>query len=388
MPKIYIFNPEHDLALANGNANFKAPESAVSLANDLSLLPCWYAEPGSYVLSDLNFANGELPFALPVEVMPTYMQQQLNVSSAEPWGWDLAVRKFLLKNGVEQTQLPTDQNIENIKKLSHRRIASEAMEFLRGRLPEIEELPSTAMEFTSYEEIADFAAHHKNIVLKAPWSGSGKGIFFSEGELTASISGWCQRVLERQGSVMGEIVYERVQDFAMEFLISKGTVTFAGYSLFRTEGRGIYRGNRLMSNEAIIGILTQWVASKKLEQIKELLINFISDRFAHDYNGYIGVDMFIYRTDNGFNINPAVEINTRMTMGMVARIIADRYVAEGSQGWFMIDHQPPEYILLDHRKRMASTPMQVENGKFVKGYLSLCPVSENTIYRATVIINN
>ena len=28
MPKLYYFNPEHDMALANGSSNFTPPESA------------------------------------------------------------------------------------------------------------------------------------------------------------------------------------------------------------------------------------------------------------------------------------------------------------------------------------------------------------------------
>ena len=48
---LYIFNPEHDLALASGEANYMAPASARRMASELALLPMWYAEEESAVLA-------------------------------------------------------------------------------------------------------------------------------------------------------------------------------------------------------------------------------------------------------------------------------------------------------------------------------------------------
>ena len=48
---LYIFNPEHDLALASGETNYMAPASARQMASELTLLPMWYAEEGSVVLA-------------------------------------------------------------------------------------------------------------------------------------------------------------------------------------------------------------------------------------------------------------------------------------------------------------------------------------------------
>ena len=48
---LYIFNPEHDLALASGETNYMPPASARRMASELALLPVWYAERGSAVLA-------------------------------------------------------------------------------------------------------------------------------------------------------------------------------------------------------------------------------------------------------------------------------------------------------------------------------------------------
>ena len=49
--KLYVFNPDTDMALANNEENYMAPASACRMAQDLALLPVWYAQPGSAVLA-------------------------------------------------------------------------------------------------------------------------------------------------------------------------------------------------------------------------------------------------------------------------------------------------------------------------------------------------
>lgn len=386
MVKLYCFNPEHDLALANGNENFQAPESIVSLADDLSLLPCWYADEGSLVLSDQTFEKKANVLGLKVRIFKPFSSASLADVVGEPWGWDLTVRKTFLQNGIDAELLPSVERIENYKRLSHRRLASRAMDYLRGHTTFPEALPSAAKEITDLKELQAFVAHHAKVVLKAPWSSSGNGVFWVSKQLTPSMTGWCRRVIGKQGSVMAEVAMERVQDFAMEFKVKHDKVEFAGYSLFETEGSGIYRGNRLMSNSGIEQIITQWVHVEHLLWIKETLIRFLEENLVGSYVGYVGVDMFVYRDGDEMKINPAVELNLRMTMGMVARIIADKYLAAGKTGWFLIDHLPPGQLLADHENRECENRAVIENGKIVHGYLSLCPIFENTVYRASVVV--
>ena len=49
--ELYLINPYSDLALANNEANYIAPASARRMAQDMALLPIWYAAPGSAVLA-------------------------------------------------------------------------------------------------------------------------------------------------------------------------------------------------------------------------------------------------------------------------------------------------------------------------------------------------
>ena len=47
--QLYIFNPWHDMALANFTPYYKISSEIVRMSNDLSFLPVWYA-PGDALI--------------------------------------------------------------------------------------------------------------------------------------------------------------------------------------------------------------------------------------------------------------------------------------------------------------------------------------------------
>ena len=107
---LYIFNPEHDLALASGETNYMAPASARQMASELALLPMWYAEEGSVVLApsayNLDYVKKiqEL-LGLSVDLMTEPELASERNLDIRPWGWDIAIRKRLLDLGVEESFL-------------------------------------------------------------------------------------------------------------------------------------------------------------------------------------------------------------------------------------------------------------------------------------------
>ena len=44
--ELYLFNPD-EYGIANNEENYMAPATARRMAEDLALLPIWYAQPGS-----------------------------------------------------------------------------------------------------------------------------------------------------------------------------------------------------------------------------------------------------------------------------------------------------------------------------------------------------
>ena len=129
----------------------------------------------------------------------------------------------------------------------------------------------------------------------------------------------------------------------------------------------------MLSNEDIVAELTKWVSIDYLNWIRRELTNFLREKVATVYTGFVGVDMFVYKQctiENAieYKINPVVEFNLRMTMGMVARTIYDRCIVKGVKGMFMIDHCPPGELLRDHNEQIEENHIEIEEGRFKKGY--------------------
>lgn len=388
---LYIFNPEHDLALASGEANYMAPASARRMASELALLPMWYAEEGSAVLApsayNLDYVKKiqEL-LGLSVDLITEpelAIEPDLDI---RPWGWDVALRKRLSVLGVDEVLLPSMGQLNDLREYSHR---SKAV----ALLPELqlnEYFCGESYYLKTPEEWKRFVEGRKECLLKAPLSGSGKGLNWCKGIFTPFISGWCTRVAASQGGVIAEPIYNKVEDFAMEFYSDgAGELTFVGYSLFHTGKSGMYEGNCLLSNEAIRKKLSQYVPLEALMDLENCLKYRLSALVGTVYKGYLGVDMMICRFPENekpvFRIHPCVEINLRMNMGVIARFLHDRYVRPGSTGRFVIDYHPSEGEALQEHERMSATyPLEIREGRVYSGYLPLVPVHKRSCYRAWI----
>ena len=388
---LYIFNPEHDLALASGEANYMAPASARRMASELALLPMWYAEEGSAVLApsayNLDYVKKiqEL-LGLSVDLITEpelAIEPDLDI---RPWGWDVALRKRLSVLGVDEVLLPSMGQLNDLREYSHR---SKAV----ALLPELqlnECFCGESYYLKTPEEWKRFVEGRKECLLKAPLSGSGKGLNWCKGIFTSFISGWCTRVAASQGGVIAEPIYNKVEDFAMEFYSDgAGELTFVGYSLFHTGKSGMYEGNCLLSNEAIRKQLAQYIPLEALMDLENCLKYRLSALVGTVYKGYLGVDMMICRFPENekpvFRIHPCVEINLRMNMGVIARFLHDRYVRPGSTGRFVIDYHPSEGEALQEHERMSATyPLESREGRVYSGYLPLVPVHKRSCYRAWI----
>ena len=244
------------MALASGETNYMAPASARQMASDLALLPMWYAEAGSAVLASSAYNADFLKTKSELLGMDVALLTEPEVAGGKdwkfsPWGWDPALRKRLMTLGADQTELPSADYMNILREHSHR---LQAVKLLPGlRLNEY--FCGESFYLSTLAECSAFVEGREACLLKAPLSGSGKGLNWCKGIFTTFISGWCARVAASQGGVVGEPIYNKVEDFAMEFRSSgNGRFGFAGYSQFRTGGSGAYEGNLLISDAAIEGL--------------------------------------------------------------------------------------------------------------------------------------
>lgn len=390
---IYIFNPENDLALANGSPNYEAPLSARLFRSDLALFPIWYADENSVVLTDSPISETWLADerkALNINAtwidLSSFREARREDDVFIPWGWSPAIRKLGHKIGFSEL-VQSESDYTQYQKISHRAFGIEVLQMLRDQSLLPEELHVSTQLFSS-EEVRNFCEKEFPVILKAPWSGSGRGLYWVNSLSDKKLEQWIRPILQKQKSILGEKILSKTKDFAMQFFSDGKNVSFCGYSMFTTDKYGAYKGNSLYATNSIESDLSQYTSIEYLKQVQEALSAFFSAHIAPFYKGYFGVDMMVCLSENNpdtYFIHPCVEINLRMNMGMACRLFYDKYVSPGSQGSFHIDYSTDSNLLYeDHLQRTEKQPLKIENGKICSGYLSLAPVGLNTHYRARV----
>ena len=335
MKKLHIFNPEHDIALASNLANFTAPHAGRQLRADLGFLPVLWANEGDVVLVDnveyaekewrnvqrrisrslgpghcnSNLARFGTYTNAPREVLSSIPQEEVGISV---WGWDKALKAQLKRRGVTDSLLPTDAQLENIRQLSHRRTAA-------WLLPQLQSSYTVGEAFECREasEVESLLAKYGQVVMKAPWSSSGRGLRFLSVEQTpfSMQAGWFNNVIARQGSVMVEPLYHKVKDFGMEFYAdSMGQIRFEGLSLFHTVN-GAYVGNILATENAKRNLISRYIPVEWVDDVQQEICRVLN---LKGYEGPFGIDMMIVASNDGCLLHPCIEINLRRTMGHVA----------------------------------------------------------------------
>lgn len=385
--KLHIFNPENDLALADGGANYCAPPAAMSIAHDLATLPLWFATengtvflPGELHRNYYNEFSSRFSLASPYENV-----MKPSVSDVEPWGWSMQMRRRLLAMGLDEDMLPTKENIASMREVSNRRTSITILQALHEQGVSTPVLPQY---FTQPNDVADFINGRERSVVKAPWSGSGKGIAWGIGRVEPPMEHFYSGIIRRQGGVVCEEFLENEIEFAMEFLANENGVEFAGYSLF-TASKGSYSGNILADDARIEDFLAGYVERRELAGLKRALCGIMRGILAGTrYSGYFGIDMTIYKKDGTFILNPCMELNLRMNMGMASRIIFDRHVAPGSTGRFRVDFFRKNGEALEmHKRLVAGFPLHAAGGKIEHGYVNFSPVTEDSKYVAYAVVD-
>ena len=289
--QLCIFNPEHDLCLGNGRAHYVPPRSAIDFARrGASLMQVLY--PDSRCLSVYDI------------IQSSTLSDQFD--RIVPWGWNLTLKYELLKQGVPATIMPSDEVLARWRMLQHRTTI----------LP----LQPQSRAATTAEEVRLMMSQYRSVVMKAPWSGAGRGLRWVTDRLGEQDVSWLNKVVREQRCVIVEPHREVAADFALEYIIDKQGLHFLGYSLFES-AHGVYQGNRLLPDDVIcrrVGI-----TSVERQGLEDWLCAHVSPF----YQGPLGVD-FILDTQGRRYLS---EMNLRHTMGWVAHeYLAQHPDADGS----------------------------------------------------------
>lgn len=354
--KLHLFNPENDVCLGIGNRSYNMPHMVRELHVSGAALPLWWSDEGDMVYApevSRKWLDG-IKSQFPVYGNLYTVGNNVKNYSGEPWGWSYDARKQLSITGCE---VISDDKIEKIRNLSHRRTSIAILEKIKEA--SIMLLPPLPQELYSVEEALEVCDAYPVTYFKAPWSSSGRGVM-EVSAMTVKDESRIASIIKKQGSVIAEKGLVKKQDFAMLFNAFEGRIKFVGYSVFFNDHGNAYGGNLLGSNDYLKQMLIDdGASSSQLTAIELHLTKILEDIIGDAYNGYLGVDMLL---DADNNIMPCVELNLRMTMGVVARLFHDRYMDTDRCGTYSVTPVA----------QSISSPV-IKNGKLTGGELSLAP---------------
>ena len=320
--KILLFNPEHDMALAAGLANFTPPRAGRLLRHDLSFLPAvWAKQDDAVLVDDVDYAWKQYKTACLSKSCNFIGNNELSRMASidktleiEPWGWDLSVRNHLLRCGVPVSSLPDNDYLRIIKEISHRGWSA------KNLLPQLTKTGDTIGEAKTahdLEEIKSYLSIYHRVVVKSPWSCSGRGVRYVDENSSKQLEGWFNNIIKHQGCVLMEPYYDKIIDFGMEFECNgKGTIEYRGLSLFKTNN-GAYIGNIIADETTKEEIMAKYFRLSLLHDIRQSIIDTLPPLLGNTYRGPFGIDMMVVDYGGRILVHPCVELNLRMTMGHV-----------------------------------------------------------------------
>ena len=252
---------------------------------------------------------------------------------AGPWGWSIATKQRYKQMGVAEELLPSDEWLEEVRRLSSREFACGYIKDLLAEMKD-ERLLGSEMKWVDNLNCqlsivnCQLSTVNCQLIFKSPWSSSGRGVFVAEVERKEhqlSTVNRLQGFLSSQGGFVMDRFYEdKVLDFAMEFFVNDDkSVDFLGWSVFHAGENGAYGYNYVESQEELVGRILNGENS-----LNGLLGNLVDYHKVHlaktGYRGPVGIDML--KTADGY-IHPCLEINFRMNMGILALLLQERYGA-------------------------------------------------------------
>jgi hypothetical protein len=390
-PDIYFFNPTCELAIANGSPYYTAPALLRKLEADLGYLPGWLGEEKDHVLVQGNI-DEEFIFRMKALGFnfPAFIEYTLALADPEwidlpkgslcPWGWSPAVyqifldvipscQDYFLKSGVAGW-LPDHKNLYS------RLTALDLLDVILRKshtewLPGLDELPVVCF---TLDQIQSELTRHKKAVVKLPWSSSGRGLLlFPNVDSNKKNHELLSGMLKQQGFVTVEPWLENVLDLSFQFCSQSGKISYQGRTFFETDRKGRYLRTLLMNNPDSSEDVTLFAEEHCPEVIDQLVEALSNSGYADRYEGWIGVDAMIYKSEGGsLKFHPMVEINGRYTMGAIALKIRE-YLAPESRGFMQVFYSKAGNFQSFCQEQESIRPLVMEGRKIISGFLPLTP---------------
>lgn len=405
MPQLFLFNPGHEMEILCGKSHYTPPYTVQKMSSDLELLPIWYGGAGSFTLVR-NLKASQFVSSLPKEFRPALSSPMiLNLMMKELYRrkkigekpklppleaniWGVSPRSIDMFKELRQAGMGVEvpEWKEEYIHLTKRQTSAVCLESLQKNMPIIPgiRIPQFFSDIAGVEQF--IAQNTPPYVVKTPFSSSGRGLYWVEDKkLDTRALSWINGALKKQGEVSVEPALDKILDFAAEFYSDgEGNVTYAGLSVFETQAQGQFVGCMLGTQEMLLQRLNEFISPEDYLFLVEHIGLVLKEVVGSTYTGYMGVDMLIYKTSDGnYAVHPFVELNLRYTMGLVAMQMSRQFIHPESQGMlrtisFVYD------AYKEHQRMQSEAPLVLDGGLIRSGYLSLCPVGQDTRYMAII----
>ena len=169
MSRLHLFFPENDLALASGLDFYTPPPAAAALHRAGSCLPLWFASCGDSIAvaeRDVAWLNDSADrFGIEASA---YRGLPAGLKPA-PWGWSRAARTAFRRLGFDNPTMPSDNALERLRMLSHRRTAIALRNTIEKIMPDARLTPAAEELFTT-DDIAAYLKHEPRTLLTVSYT--------------------------------------------------------------------------------------------------------------------------------------------------------------------------------------------------------------------------
>lgn len=402
---VYFFNPTCEYAVANGNVSWQANKLLQKMESDLSNIVQYFALESDVVLVKKEIDPLFLQKLKQINIkIPEFITLAGALNSSEfidkpknklsPWGWSPAAHKLLeplKKSCSDEFQLSKVAVWKNeYKNLYSKKTAKEVLEMVLSHcsskhLIAENNIPAICTSKTDFElAIKKWG----KIMVKAPWSSSGRGLQpITKTPVHEKVWEKILGIVKDQGYAIAEPFYQKIFDYDLQFRIEKGKVEYVGESIFTTNTKGQYLGNYLNGfpdkmNKKHITFLRE-TSNVVLPFLITAIENSSIGKF---YEGNFGIDMLLVLNENKqLKLHPCLEINVRKSMGLLA-ISLEKLISNHKKGMFS-SYFNPQTLFSDFSTEMQRNhPLQLKNGKIEKGYFPITPSGNKEQFGAYILV--
>lgn len=376
------------MAIANGTISYLPNKKILRFEEDLAFLPSLFSKNKDLILmpqyEDLEHIEllHSLSFPIPGQILQSDFFEEhqkiiSSINSYQLWGWAPNWIHRLKRNtniSVLKASPFYNWNHQH-KQLYSRETAQQILKSILTQVKHSNYIPTKFLpkKLTKLEDVDAFLSKHRQIVLKEPWSSSGRGIIMlRKNLLNDAIKNRVKSIIKQQTYIMAEPLMHKLLDMSMHFKITNRSVLYQGESYFKTNSNGQYQANYLnqfpddVDSESI-----SFVREYKLTLKNDLEKAILQSKIPESFEGYFGVDIMLIKLDGKLLFQPCVEINLRYNMGTAA-LHLQKIIHPEAKGTLN--------IVLDTKKtfeqvyKSVEKEQIVEDSRILKGTLPLVSV--------------